>query len=251
MNSTEFINNLQATAAMKTLYIKGGFGLTLNEKGKKRAIKQYEYNEKRADMINAASDDTFGFDCCGLIKGIIWGFSGDPKKVYGGAKYESNDLKDLDEKGLINLCVISDDMKNIEPGELLYMPGHCGIYIGGDTVIESSPKWKNGVQRTEIFDRKWKCHGKLPQIVYQKSEQSVKNEKQDIPTYYLKLGSRGREVDKLQKCLNASINAGLKIDGMFGPLTRNALLQFQLKYNLMADGVYGPQTQKQLKEVIG
>ena len=251
MNSTEFINNLQATAAMKTLYIKGGFGLTLNKEGKKRAIKQYEYNEKRADMINAVSDDTFGFDCCGLVKGIIWGFSGDHKKVYGGAKYESNDLKDLDEKGLINLCVISDDMKNIEPGELLYMPGHCGIYIGGDTVIESSPKWKNGVQRTEIFDRKWKCHGKLPQIVYQKSEQSVKNEKQDVPNYYLLIGAKGREVDKLQKCLNKVINAGLKVDGKFGPLTRNALLQFQIKYNLTVDGKYGPQSMKKLKEVIG
>lgn len=251
MTSKEFIEKLIKVSNMKTYYIKGGFGLVLNASGKKRAIKQYKYNEERADKINALDSATFGFDCCGLIKGVLWNFEGNLKKTYGGAEYESNGLNDLNEKGLFNLCNnISDDFENIKPGEFLYMPGHCGIYIGNGNVAESTPSGSCGVQITDIKRVKWKAHGELPQIVYQESKENIKNEKQDIPNYYLKMGSKGREVDKLQKCLNTLLNAGLDVDGIFGPLTRNALLQFQHKYNLLLDGIYGPQCYKKMREVF-
>ena len=35
-------------------------------------------------MINAASADTFGFDCVCLIKGILWGWNGDASKFTAG-----------------------------------------------------------------------------------------------------------------------------------------------------------------------
>ena len=130
------------------------------------------------------------------------------------------------------------------------MPGHCGVYIGNGNVVESTPSWNNGVQITEISKRKWKCHGKLPQILYNENTAAPKNEKPDIPKYYLKLGSRGMEVYKLQKCLNYVLDTHLDVDGIFGPLTRNALLYFQTKYNLLFDGVYGPQCYNKLREVL-
>lgn len=247
MNNLEFVKKLISVSEMKTVYAKGGIGQPLYPANKTKLEKQYAYNKGRFDGLGSKC---FAFDCCGLVKSVIWGFYGDSTLSLGGAVYESMDLKDVTEKGLINQCVISDDFTVIEAGELLYMPGHCGVYIGNGNVVESTPSWKNGVQITEISKRKWKCHGKLPQIVYNESEQKPKNEKPDIPKYYLKLGSKGMEVNKLQKCLNFVINAGLDTDGIFGPLTKNALLRFQNKYNLLIDGIYGPQCYKKLREVL-
>lgn len=167
MTNKQFAEKALMVASKKTLYVKGGFGLVLNASGKKRAIESYDYNKKRSAMINAADNDTFAFDCCGLIKGILWGFDGDTKKVYGGATYKSNGVDDLNEKGLFNQCTnISDDMSTATEGDFLYMSGHCGIYIGGGKVVESSPAWENGVQITKLTDRKWKAHGKLNSFTF-------------------------------------------------------------------------------------
>lgn len=247
MDRKDFVKQLTFISGLKTLYVKGGFGHVLNDKNKERLIKQYDYNEKRAEQIKAASSDTFAFDCCGLIKSVIWGFDGNTKKVYGGAKYESNSLKDVNEKGLLNLCSnISEDLTNILPGDFLYMTGHCGVYVGNGNVIESSPKWKNGVQITDITARKWKCKATLPFI----DGNSQSTEFYIIPAYYLRRGSMGPAVSNLQKCLNKVMQVGLTVDGIFGPLTACALKNFQKKYNLDPDGIYGPLSRNKLMEVI-
>ncbi len=50
----------------------------------------------------------------------------------------------------------------------------------------------------------------------------------------LKVGSRGTEVECLQE------KVGAKTDGIFGPLTRTAVVSFQFKSGLMTDGIVGP-----------
>ena len=96
MKQDDFINGLYVALSCKTLYIKGGFGLTLTASGKKRAIASYDYNKKRADKINAMPSDSFGFDCCGLIKGVIGGFTGNKNKTYGGAVYNKDNTLGTD-----------------------------------------------------------------------------------------------------------------------------------------------------------
>ena len=173
MTSKEFVRLLENISKMKTYYIKGGFGLVLNASGKKRAINQYKYNADRADKINALDPHTFGFDCCGLVKGALWGFTGDSRKTYGGAVYKANALDDVNESGLLKLCKeVSTDMKNIAPGELLYMSGHCGVYAGDGKVIESTPSGKCGVQITDFKRVKWTKHGKLPIVIYEETPAS-------------------------------------------------------------------------------
>ena len=57
----------------------------------------------------------------------------------------------------------------------------------------------------------------------------------------LRMGSRSPEVQTLQQQLN-SIGANLAVDGIFGPQTRQAVIQFQRAAGLAPDGVVGPQT---------
>lgn len=172
MKNSEFLKKLKMTLNVSTLYVLGGFGLTLNAKGKERAINAYDYNRQNAATIKAVHDNTFGFDCSGLIKGILWGFNADSSLPYGGAIYRSNNVPDINADGMVKLLIgYSTNMaaSTITPGEMLYMTGHCGIYIGNGEVIECTPKWSNNVQIRQLTDRKWLGHGKLPWIEYEES----------------------------------------------------------------------------------
>ena len=68
---------------------------------------------------------------------------------------------------------VSTNFNNISKGEFVWMSGHCGVYIGNSQVIESSPKWENGVQITKLSQRNWKKHGKLPWIDYDVDDKEV------------------------------------------------------------------------------
>lgn len=185
MTNIEFVEKLKEVVNMKTLYVKGGFGLPLNERNKNRVINAYVYNKNREAIIRKADDNTFAFDCCGVIKSVIGGFTGDKNKVYGGDVVTSKGGKlyhgicpDLSESGLLNVSrETSKDFSNILIGEFLYIKGHCGIYIGDGLAIECTPSWKNGVQITEVENikktpksnsRTWLSHSKLPYITYEK-----------------------------------------------------------------------------------
>lgn len=245
MKVSEFLDRLEAAANMPTLYAMGTYGHVLtDDQSRARVIAANGYNEKpaRVKMIMDAHKGTFCFDCSGLVKGILWGFSGDQKKPYGGAKYAGGGVPDLNAAGLIDVCKnVRSAEACLVPGELLYMPGHCGIYAGADKVIECSPKWENGVQITDIHARKWKKCGLLPYIDYAPFVQKVYT----IPAVSLRRGSRGMGVLQLQECLNA-LGAALAEDARFGPKTESALKALQARTHIRVDGIYGPQTKAAL-----
>jgi peptidoglycan hydrolase-like protein with peptidoglycan-binding domain len=58
---------------------------------------------------------------------------------------------------------------------------------------------------------------------------------------------KSEKVEFMQKALNATMNAGLKVDGQWGRNTEDAVRQFQQRYGLEADGVPGARTMKVLK----
>lgn len=165
----------------KTLYVMGCFGAPMTAANKQRYCNNHSYNRQaaRTAMIKAASEDTFGFDCVCLIKGVLWGWNGDAKKTYGGAVYASNGVPDTNADGMIKKCRdVSTDFSKIEVGEAVWMPGHIGVYIGDGLAVECAPAFKNCVQVTAVqnigkisgYDsRKWQKHGKLPYISYVQS----------------------------------------------------------------------------------
>ena len=191
MKDQELVQMLKKIATdYKTLYVMGCFGAPMNDTNKKRYCNNHEYNRKaeRQAMIKAASADTFGFDCVCLIKGVLWGWSGDTSKTYGGATYNSNGVPDIGADGMIRLCQnVSTDFSNIVPGEAVWLSGHIGIYIGNGLAVECTPKWKNCVQITAVANigsvagyqsRRWTKHGKLPYVEY--SAQTAKKSIDEI-----------------------------------------------------------------------
>ena len=193
MNNIEFVNQLKKAVDAKTLYILGCFGAPMNKWNKQRYSTNYDYNKKaeRTEKINAASADTFGFDCVCLVKGVLWGWNADVNHTYGGAQYQSNGVPDTTITSILNkYCTdVSSDFSTIEVGEFLMMDGHCGVYIGNGQAIESTPKWDDGVQITEVWNvkktatkgRTWLKHGKLKAVEYIKSEPEQEAKPADKP----------------------------------------------------------------------
>lgn len=57
-----------------------------------------------------------------------------------------------------------------------------------------------------------------------------------------KKGERGDHVKQLQSILNEKSDASLKVDGIFGSLTEDAVKNFQMKNNFLVDGIVGAET---------
>lgn len=250
----------------KTLYILGCFGAPMNATNKKRYSTNLDYNEApaRAAKINAASADTFGFDCVCLIKGILWGWKGDKTKTYGGASYAVNGVPDMGANQIINLCKnVSTDFSKIEVGEIVWMSGHVGVYVGDGLAVECTPIWKDGVQVTAVLNignksgyngRKWVKHGKLPYVTYEQVSApvatptpAVKMSAVNLPV--LKKGAEGDSVKALQVLLKSrGYYLGTYgpnkdgIDGKFGATVEARVREFQKSRGLTQDGIVGPAT---------
>lgn len=59
----------------------------------------------------------------------------------------------------------------------------------------------------------------------------------------IKQGDQGAQVQELQKALN-ELNYGLKVDGIFGPMTHASVVSFQSSNGLDQDGIVGPLTEQ-------
>ena len=169
----------------KTLYVMGCFGAPMTQSNKTRYINGYSFNAKaeRKAKIQAASADTFGFDCVCFIKALFWGWKGDPSQVYGGAQYKSNGVPDMGADAMLKACTeVSTDFSTIVPGELVWQPGHVGIYVGDGLAAEATYEPDEGVQLQCVLPMGvkpgmpatgWQKHGKLPWISYEDAEEPV------------------------------------------------------------------------------
>lgn len=240
----------------KTLYVMGCFGAPMTAVGKARYCNNHSYNKQteRTAKILSASNDTFGFDCVCLIKGLLWGWVGDAAKPYGGAVYRSNNVPDIDADSMMGVCVdVSEDFSVIQPGEAVWLKGHIGIYVGDGLAVECTPIWKDGVQVTAVHNlgtkdgyngRTWTRHGKLPYIRYETG--SVKNYSLELPQVYR--GCKGELVASVQTLLiERGYSCGpSSVDGSFGPATEKAVRIFQSDCEIDVDGYVGFDTMSRL-----
>ncbi len=183
----------QIAKTLNTVYMKGVFGSLVTSSLIEQKARQYEawYTlQRRSSFTSLIGKSFWAFDCVNLIKAILWGWSADPNKPFGGAVYQSNGVLDMSEDAMFFKCKEqSSDFTRIDIGEAVWLPGHIGIYIGAGKAVECSPAWRNGVQITTVGNiakggnvRKWKSHGKLPWLTYEKEEVELRYAKlKDIP----------------------------------------------------------------------
>lgn len=251
MTNNEFVKKAKDIANnYKTLYVLGCFGSPMNATNKKRYTNNNSYNKSRASIINAASSDTFGFDCVCLIKGILWGWNGNVNKTYGGAIYCSNGVPDVGADTMMNYCTnVSTNFNNIEIGEVVHMKGHIGIYIGDGLAVECTPIWKNKVQITAVGNigkktgyntRTWVNHGKLKFIEYKTTpvKKSIEEIAQEVidgewgngTTRKSKLEKAGYNYSEVQKKVNEILNSKEEIKTYYTIKKGDTLNKIASKY---------------------
>lgn len=267
MKCDDFIKKLKDVADnYKTVYANGMFGQPITQSAVEQKAKQlpkwYGKNNNKENIMSLVGKGYFGFDCVCLIKGILWGWTGDATKTYGGAIYCSNGVPDISEDQMIEKCSnVSTDFLKIEKGCVVWNKGHIGVYIGNGLVVECTPKWKNKVQITACANigaksgynlRTWTKHGKLPYINYSETENTETKKKEDktveIELLVLRKGeNRGNEqIKTLQRLLKQLGYYRGNVDGSFGGGTRDAVEDFQAERGLEADGVVGKNTWNEL-----
>lgn len=168
MTNSDFINQVKSIALKNTAYASGTFGQKFTESFIKQKAKQYPkaYPESKISDLRARTKGKtlYLFDCCGLIKGIIWGF---PNMVY-----TSNGLKDVNDQGIWDQYCInkSTDFSQIKAGAILHIKGHVGVYIGDGKAVECTSKWSGNVLISAVSNigkinglnsRKWTEYGYL------------------------------------------------------------------------------------------
>ncbi len=180
MTSEEFTGRLKAIAGQyETTYMWGVFGAPVTDALIDQKVAQYPnfytgpYQQRLRQM---AGRGIFAFDCVCLLKGVLWGWTGDKTRLYGGARYASEGVPDLNADAMMRRCSgLSTDFSAIEPGEAVGIRGHIGVYVGEGRVVECTTDWDCKVQLTYLGNhgrieglhgRRWERHGKLPYLLY-------------------------------------------------------------------------------------
>lgn len=190
MRATDFVQrHVDIAKKYKTVYMWGCFGVPVTEtviRDKAAQYPEWYTSERQAALRALVGKGYFGFDCINLTKAILWGWTGDASATYGGAKYASNSVPDINADTMITRCksVSSGSWAAMLPGEGLWMPGHWGVYIGDGLAVECTPAWFGGVQISAVGNigaksgypsRKWTKHGRLPWVDYSAASSAAPN----------------------------------------------------------------------------
>lgn len=244
MTQTEFLKQVKHIADNETtIYMYGTYGQKITETLIRQKAQQYpdHYSAAKQRQFRALIGKGYGFDCVGLIKGVLWGWP--------NPKYKANNVPDTSANGMINLCKnVSTNFNRIKIGDAVWVTGHIGIYIGNGLVIEACPRWDNKVQYSTLGNlgigntnypvRNWTKYGTLPFF--------EGGEKMTI----LRHGSRGTAVKTLQENLNKLGYSAGAADSIFGDRTKRALEGFQRDRGLTVDGIYGARSDAAMKQAL-
>lgn len=196
------------------VYALGMYGFKITEKAindKAKQLPSFYTDKMKTYLKSLIGKDYWGFDCVCMIKAILWGWNG-ADKPKGGAVRASNNVPDFGADSIGNYCDgFTDDFSNIEPGEVLWMPGHVGVYIGDGLGIECTIKWEGKVQCTAVgnigfkkgyYTRCWNKHGKLKWIDYDKEDEEMTDaEKEEVKKLSEKVDANTKAIADLANAI--------------------------------------------------
>lgn len=154
MNNIEFVNFEKEALNKPVMYMWGDYGRVITESTITAKAAQYpdHYTEAYQDELRKQIGIGIGCDCTGLIKWFIW-TGGD---INVPPKY--NAASDNSASGWYNTATVRGDIGTMPEiqGLIVSKSGHCGVYIGGGSVIECTKgSIGNGVFMTKLADGKW------------------------------------------------------------------------------------------------
>lgn len=161
MTANEFVDIAKAIQKSKTVYALGTYGQNITKSLVTAKTKQYPAWYTTHDLTAYTNNGHRGYDCCGLVKGILWGATDTKQAKYGSNGVPDNGTESI-YKDLKNKCKPSE----AKPGYILHMQGHVGIYIGDGKVIEATGGSKRCVALTSINYQKWTGAGESPYLIY-------------------------------------------------------------------------------------
>lgn len=149
--------------SIPTAYMWGGIMRRISKSGVDLKARQYpaHYSIARKEYLKSLAGSSYGCDCAGLIKSYYWGGLESPKY---------NASTDLNTNGMYASALVVGTIENLpeEPGIVLYMAGHVGVYIGSGYAVECTlGKYGDGVVKTKVNGRGWTHWLKLPSIEYE------------------------------------------------------------------------------------
>lgn len=277
MNNIEFVEYAKKCLALgdNSVYVYGSFGNLLTTSFCDSKCKQYpniNTTYRTSNYKKLCDGKHYAFDCIGLIKSFYWG-------GYKNLKYNGD--TDVSADGMYSMAKIKGNINTLDKsrtGLLVHMPGHIGIYIGNNEVIECTisttfAKQKHGmggICKTRLTDRNWSSWLECPYISYEKSSQFIKTEEKEsfFPDRgYFKRGDTHENIGKIcyffaenfygyyYKGFRAKEKAHSVLDGnYFGPYCEKWTKVFQKNakeegnYDDVIDGCIGPKTLQALKE---
>ncbi len=142
----------------------------------KEIYEKYDTTYSWGSFMNKKKNGKYCTDCSGFVKSLFWDYP-------TNGKYKSNGVPDINADTMIARCNnVSTNFNNIEVGEVVWIKGHIGIYIGNGEVLEATSKWASKLQKTALLNQKaikglngrtWSKHGKLPYLTYEKDYSKV------------------------------------------------------------------------------
>lgn len=137
-------------------------------------------------------------------------------------------------------------------GDVLRKPGHVAVYCGNGMEVEAASDEYGGIEGRNPGDQTgWEIliqpYQPVWTAIYRFDEGGIVAEEYDIPFKKVWFGCRGNDVKRVQALLRGrgfrdDSGNTIKIDGVFGNATKQAVIKFQKKYKLEADGIAGRDT---------
>ena len=177
----EFVSYLKTLLNRNTVYMWGEFGRLVTNNtidGKKKQYPSHYDDTKVKYLKSLVGKNYYAYDCAGLIKSYFMSDYGN-KKVSYIVGYDKDaygiTVGNASEKG--DISTLPE-----EEGVLLYMKGHCGVYIGDGKVIECTSNQKiSGIKYgkvciSNLSARPWKTWTKSKWLSYVKDEPVIVKE---------------------------------------------------------------------------
>lgn len=180
MNNLELVKYAEGWLNFNTAYGWGCWGQPISQDIINRKAAQYPSHyspEKQAYLLSQRPG--FLIDCVGLIKGAYW------LQTPGNGYTRYDPKTDVDANSMYTRAIVKGPIATMPEikGLCVQMDGHIGIYVGKQTVIEStsSKVFGDGVVYTKIWDRPWEHWLQCPYIDYIKEDAEVVDFKEMDP----------------------------------------------------------------------